>query len=204
MHRCYDGGAGRNDSWNYDPQILPSDQPNLGSSYSGNYSRGHMIASSDRQVSVAANRQTFYYTNMCPQIQNEFNGGIWQSLEKRVQSYDWICDDTLYVVTGAAMIGDYKYTSTKSGQKVAVPTHFYKVLARSRGGNTGKALGELGDEQVKCVGFWLDHFGYGTKDKISRNEMVSVAEIERLTGFTFFPELSDEVKSSYEPSDWGM
>ena len=34
--------------------------------------------------------------------------------------------------------------------------------------------------------------------------MVSVSEIERLTGFTFFPELSDEVKSSYEPSDWGM
>ncbi len=204
MHRCYDGSAGRNDSWNYDPQIPHGDQPELGKSYSGNYSRGHMIASSDRQVSVAANKQTFYYTNMCPQIQNEFNGGIWQSLEKRVQSYDWICDDTLYVVTGAAMIGDYKYTSTRSGQKVAVPTHFYKVLARSRGGNTGKALGTLDDSQIQCVGFWLDHFGYGTKDKISRKEMVSIAEIERLTGFTFFPELSDKVKSSYEPSDWGM
>lgn len=204
MHRCYDGSAGRNDVWNYDPQIPSSYQPNLGSSYLGSYSRGHMIASSDRQVSPAANRQTFYYTNMCPQIQNEFNGGVWQSLEKRVQSYDWICDDTLYVVSGAAMIGDYKYTSTKSNQKVAVPTHFYKVLARSRSGKTGKALGELNDDQVKCVGFWLDHFGYDTKDKISRKEMVSVSEIERLTGFTFFPELSDEVKSSYEPSDWGM
>ncbi|UKI38916.1 MAG: hypothetical protein L6V35_06410 [Alistipes putredinis] len=78
------------------------------------------------------------------------------------------------------------------------------MLARSRSGKTGKALGELNDDQVKCVGFWLDHFGYDTKDKISRKEMVSVSEIERLTGFTFFPELSDEVKSSYEPSDWGM
>jgi len=204
MHRSYDGNAGRNDSWNYDPQIPHSEQPHLGSSYSGGYSRGHMIASSDRQVSVAANKQTFYYTNMCPQIQNEFNGGIWQSLEKKVQSYDWICDDTLYVVTGAAMIGDYKYASTKSGQKVAVPTHFYKVLARSRSGRTGRALSELDDAQVKCVGFWLNHFGYGTKDKISRKEMVSVAEIERLTGFTFFPELSEQVKSEYEPSDWGM
>ncbi|UKI38917.1 MAG: DNA/RNA non-specific endonuclease [Alistipes putredinis] len=117
MHRCYDGSAGRNYVWNYDPQIPSSYQPNLGSSYLGSYSRGHMIASSDRQVSPAANRQTFYYTNMCPQIQNEFNGGVWQSLEKRVQSYDWICDDTLYVVSGAAMIGDYKYTSTKKQSK---------------------------------------------------------------------------------------
>ncbi len=204
MHKAYDGSAGRNDSWNYDPQIPNSDQPYLGSSYTGGYSRGHMIASSDRQVSVAANRQTFYYTNMCPQVQNEFNGGIWQSLEKKVQSYDWICDDTLYVVTGAAMIGDYKYTSTKSGQQVAVPTHFYKVLARSRSGNTGKALSELDDSQIQCAGFWLEHLGHGTKDKISRNDMKSVAEIEQFTGFTFFPELSDKVKNDCNPSDWGM
>lgn len=204
MHRCYDGSAGRNDSWTYDPQIPSGLQPNLSSSYSGNYSRGHMCASSDRQVSVAANKQTFYYTNMCPQIQNEFNGGIWSSLETKVQSYDWICDDTLYVVTGAAMIGDYSHTTTKTGQSVAVPTNFYKVLVRSRSGVTGKPLSQLDDSQIQCVGFWLNHFGYGTKDKISRNEMKSVSEIEQLSGFTFFPELSEQVKQSYDPEDWGM
>jgi hypothetical protein len=36
--------------------------------------------------------------------------------------------------------------------------------------------------------------------------MRSVAEIERLTGneFDFFPEVPDEVKQSFNPSDWGF
>jgi DNA/RNA endonuclease G (NUC1) len=207
MHPWYDGGAGRNEAWQYGPYIPQNVQPNLSRSYEGEYSRGHMLASSDRQKTVAMNKQTFYYTNMSPQIQNEFNGGIWNDLEIEVQSLGFNCSDTLYVVTGAAFIGSTRTASDRDGMKLPVPTHYYKVLLSSKSGRTGKSISQLSASELRCVGFWLGHFDYGTKDKISSKEMTTVADIEAKTGFKFFPMLSEEaksVKSSYKASDWGF
>ena len=204
MHPSYLGDVKRTDKWAYDPSISSALQPDLkDGSYDGNYSRGHQVASSDRTQSVQANWQTFYFTNMTPQIQN-FNGNIWNSLEVKVQK-EWICDDTLYVVSGAALLDGYKYTTDQSGQQVAVPSHYYKVLLRTKDGNTGKRVQELPADELQCVGFWFDHFAsYSTKDKVNSSYMKSVAEIEELTGFTFFPEIPAEVKQQKKPSEWGM
>lgn len=205
MHPFYDGGAGRNEAWKYDPEISTAWQPNLSSSYNGSYSRGHQVASSDRQRSKAMNQQTFYYSNMAPQIQNEFNGGIWNDLEKKVQAIGYGWNDTLYVVTGEAFIGSHKTTTDKSNNVIPVPTHFYKVLLSSKSGNTKKPIGQLKADELRCVGFWFDHFAHGTKDKVSASNMKSVADIEELTGFTFFPMLSEEAKSvkqTYSAGDW--
>ncbi len=206
IHKCYDGSAGRNDSWDYDPIIPKSVQPNLSSSYDGVFSRGHMVASSDRQVSVATNQQTFYYTNMAPQYQNHFNGGIWLKLENRCWREDYyVCSDTLYMVTGAHFANSNKTCYDKSGNRVVVPTHFYKVLIRSKSGNTGKPLWELPADQIKCVGFWFDHNeSYATSAEPTSAHMKSVADIEKLTGFNFFPNVPNAPKSSYKASDWGM
>ena len=35
-------------------------------------------------------------------------------------------------------------------------------------------------------------------------DMMSVAEIERLTGFTFFANVPNAPKDTYNPSDWGL
>jgi endonuclease G len=208
MHSWYDGDAGRNEKWQYDPYLPKDVQPNLSSSYNkGEYSRGHMLASSDRQRADAMNRQTFYFSNMSPQIQNEFNGGIWSKLEQKVQDWGFGCPDTLYVVTGAAFSDNPKTTSDKSGMSLPVPDYYYKVLLSSKSGQTGQSIGELPASELRCVGFWLGHFGYGTKDNLSTKEMMSVAEIEERTGFEFFPMLSAEarsVKNDVKPSDWGM
>lgn len=65
----YDGSAGRNEKWAYDPEISSSLQVNLKNSYGiSGYDRGHQIPSGDRQRDVASNQTTFYYTNMTPQI----------------------------------------------------------------------------------------------------------------------------------------
>lgn len=68
------------------------------------YYRGHICASADRLYSREVNEQTFYYTNMSPQSWN-FNGGIWLSLEGKVQSWGRSCtaSDTLYVVKGGTI-----------------------------------------------------------------------------------------------------
>lgn len=203
MHSSWNGNAGRNDDWQADPEIPASVQPNLSSSYKGDYSRGHMIASSDRQVSARTNRQTFYYTNMAPQIQNEFNGGIWSKLEVLVQD-TWTCPDTLYVVTGAHFANRSKSVKDKDGNTCYVPTHFYKVLLRSKSGKTRKPVSQLSAEELQCVGFWFDHFGHGTKDRPVSSDMRSVADIEKETGLKFFPNVPNAPKTTYKASDWGM
>ncbi len=211
MHAFYTTkGTSRTDKWQYNPTISENLQPNLSGGYSvGSYSRGHQVGSSDRLVSKAANYQTFYYTNMLPQKQ-VFNGGIWNHLERLIQTAEngnkggWLCTDTLYVVTGGAFIGNYNYTKDNPSVKsVAIPTHFYKVLVRSKTGTTGKAITELDESQIQCMGFWFSHdASYATDSKITSSYMCSIKDIEEKTGFTFFPFLSDAKKSTKTVSDW--
>ena len=49
--------------------------------------------------SVEAMRESFFMTNMAPQVGNSFNRHIWKSLEQRMRR--WACErGVLYVVTG--------------------------------------------------------------------------------------------------------
>lgn len=202
IHDSWNGDAGRNDSWKYDPALSSSLQPNLKKTYSGVFRRGHMVASSDRQVSVATNQQTFYYTNMAPQYQNEFNGGIWNKLEKRIWS-NYNCSDTLYVVTGAHFANKNKTCKDNDNKTVVVPTHFYKVLLRSKTGNTKKPVWELSADQLQCVGFWLEHNDrYATTAPITAQYLVPVSYIEEQTGLRFFPNVPNAPKTTFDKADW--
>lgn len=201
MHTYYtSGNAGRNEAWQYGP-IVPEDaQANLKSSYkpSGSYSRGHMLASNDRQSRDAINKQTFYFTNMSPQIQNGFNGGIWATLEKNCHTM--ICSDTLYMVTGAHFADRNTTCQDNSSRTVTVPTHFYKVLIRSKAGNTGKPLWELKADEIECAGYWFEHKAYSGA---SPSQFIkSVAWIEEQTGQTFFPNVPQAPKEKLTTSFW--
>lgn len=208
LHACYLGEADRTDKFGYDPDVPTAWQANIGSnayypqggaSYS--HARGHQLPSADRTATEADNVTTFYATNMTPQLQT-LNGGQWQSLEGKVR--DWICSDTLYVVTGAWFDPNrtphYAYDSKGQGKACPVPTHYWKVLLRSKSGNTGKPLRELPASELQSIGFWMDH-----DDKNSWNvasSACSVREIERHTGFTFFVNVPDAPKSTWDGTLW--
>ena len=109
-------GNGRSDKWQRNPGLAESEQINVwSSSYGVNlgattsdgydnskefYARGHQIPNADRNGSDELVVQTYYATNSTPQIQNKFNGGIWQQLESGVRNIA-ATTDTVYVVTGA-------------------------------------------------------------------------------------------------------
>lgn len=206
MHEWYMNGSAGRASFGYDPEIDQSLQPTLSGTYSpSTYHRGHMVASSDRQRTKTMNKQVFYYTNMAPQIQNEFNGGIWNKLERKIQN-SYTCSDTLYVVTGSYFGDPSKTCKDTPGKKtVVVPTHFYKVLLRTKSGRTGKSVRDLSANDLQCCVFWLEHsYTYGTKGDISRELMMTVEEAERRTGFTFFPNVPNAPKGTMNPSEWDM
>ena len=140
LHECYKGDQSRSDAWAYDPELPQSIQPALtNGSYQPQpgYSKGLLLASSDRTVSYAANVQTFYVTNVAPQWQNGFStAGVWSSLEE--DCWKNICADTLYVVSGVYGVHATDEVTDKSGRKCTVPSHFYRGAAALEGGQYGQ------------------------------------------------------------------
>ena len=206
IHESYTKGTagGQNQDWKFDPAIPAFVQPDLSSSYKasgdGSFSRGHMLASNDRQSDKATNKQTFYYTNMSPQIQNGFNGGIWATFEKKC--HNMICSDTLYMVTGAYFANENTTCKDNSNPQktVIVPTHFYKVLIRSKSGNTGRPLWELSADEIECAGYWFEHKVYSGA---SPSQFIkSVAWIEEQTKQSFFTNVPNAPKEKLDAAFW--
>ncbi len=206
MHRCYLGSSGRNDSYRDDPQIPFSQSPKF-----DGYTRGHMIGSSDRTVSVATNKQVFYYSNIGAQLQNGFNtgGGAWNNLEDKVDTY--LCSDTLYQVVGCIFqTFTDRYGRTVSAEKGSnslgqfqKPTGWYKVLLRTKAGNTGKSVANCAASELQCVAFILGHYG-NVQHKPSVQDMYSVTALEGLTGLSFFVNVPNAPKDTFNASDWGL
>lgn len=189
------GSYSRPGSWSYNPNISTSDQVNLcSSSYSGSYSRGHLIPNGSRNGIRAMQLQTFYVTNSVPQIQDKFNGGIWNQLENALQ--DEVGSETIYIVTGVAFakVGETKtitYTTAKDDtKKVPVPNYFYKVALKVTTNSSGTVT------SASTIGFWFEHKEYS--DNEYANYAVSVDQIETWTGFDFFANLPDSVEATAE------
>lgn len=202
MHSVY-LGSGRIENWEYDPKIAEEDQPVLYSGYVNGttWNRGHQIPNADRNATSEMQDQTFYFSNMTPQ-HGKLNQQGWMRLESRVR--DWKCSDTLYVVTGAYWGENASSTTDKQGNRCPIPTHYFKVLARTVKGNTrtrGDRLGDYKASELMSIGFWVENkSGQGEAAQWTR----SVAEIEQLTGFEFFPTLPAAVKQQKNPAQWGL
>lgn len=193
----YLGKTDRTKAWAYDPNVDKAYQVNIvaGSYNNKNYDfdRGHQLPSGDRTVSYEANAQTFYATNMTPQVGKKFNQTIWADLEGQVRG--WTSNnDTLFVVTGAGFYDKNKitYTTDKEGMKVAVPDYYYKALLDYTD-NTNTTVN-------KMIAFKLDNKNYDDRDFMKY--AISVAELEKLTGITFFPNVPEEEKEKLDTSKW--
>ena len=183
-----DNGVTRTNAWGYDPLISQNDQPNLGTdgssglAESSTYSRGHQIPSADRIHDENANAETFYYTNMTPQLSG-FNNGVWGTLEGKVRTWAK-ASDTLYVVTGCVVEDSEITTKTKDGKStITVPSHYYKALLRLKNG-----------EYTGCA-FWFEHKSgvYNTASLTDATVRISIDALEEKTGIDFFVNLPDKV-----------
>lgn len=213
LHNSHMSGEGNRNysSFGYDPDVENALQANMTKSYNGWYDRGHQIPAADRKCSQQMMDQTFYATNMTPQ-QYSFNQNKWGVLEGRVRNM--VCSDTLYVVTGAYFDGTHNssidsQTTDRSGNICPTATHYYKALLRTKKGNTGLRIDEVKDAaQLRAIAIWLEHENTGDDTSITAADCMSVAELEAITGFTFFPMIDDsieaKVKSAAVPSEWGI
>lgn len=209
-HDCYNGSSGRS-SYSRDPDI-PSNLQYSSTDTGGGCNKGHMLGSAERTVTKATNKQVFYYSNIAPQFSSSFNtgGGAWNNLESFVDAQ--VCADTTYIVVGTyfePFTDAYGKSCTSSKidfggrSDVSRPSMFYYLLLRTKNGNTKKSVMDCAASELKCAAFVLRH-NMDKGHKPQAKDMMSVAEIERLTGFTFFANVPNAPKDTYNPSDWGL
>ena len=180
------------------------------------WTKGHLCMSSSRSgAGEEINLQTFYPVNIAPQP-NQYTSNfstIWSKTEDmHWQRGSQICSDTLYIVTGCHY-GDetwFEYDACDWGEQCEyskpciIPTNQYKILLRTVSGNSGKPVHACSASELKAIGFWMDIYLPENASPNLADYAVSVSEIERRTGQSFFPDIPAEVKSQCRPSDWGL
>ena len=207
-HKMYQSGASRTDAYGKDPAI-PSNIQYSSKSTGGGCNKGHMLGSAERLSSTATNKQVFYYTNIAPQYSDTFNtgGGAWNNLEDHVDGL--VCSDTLYVVIGCYFDSFSKNGASASPKTisfggrsdVSCPTMFYYALLRTKSGSSGKRVQDCSASELQCAAFTICHeMEKGHKPEAA--DMMSISELEELTGVTYFPNVPNAPKSSYSASDW--
>ena len=216
-------GQGRDEDWGFDPIVPQAKQTAVFKGYGVNvastsyanqlYARGHQLANADRNGVDEMMAQTYYSTNMTPQLQHGFNGGIWANLEDAVRSVVKNNSDTVYVVTGAAFRKKggnetiKTITNTRDGKVLPVPNYYWKVLLKVKW-NAGAV------SAASAIGFWLEHRdNYPEIPAPEINPMIlehclSIDQLETLTGINFFPNLPDDVErtveASFSAAAWGL
>jgi endonuclease G, mitochondrial len=167
-----------------DPDLKP-EQTARPSDYRGSgYDQGHMAPAADMAFAVQALIESFYMSNMAPQVGVGMNQHIWRYLEAFVRN--WACRaGDIVVVTGPIFerrpewIGD---------GRVAVPTGFFKIVydpARKR------ALGVvLANEEIETK--------IAPSRELIEKNIRSIDEIEALARLDFLSVVSDRSQAMRE------
>lgn len=152
------------DSWDY--------------SYSG-YDRGHMAPAGDMKWDSKAMEETFFMSNICPQV-NALNTGAWKNLEEKCRLWAQI-DGRIYIVCGPII--DEKPMELIGDSRVWVPSRFFKAIIAPYS-NPARGIGFImPNEKVK-----------GGMQPCA----VTIDEIERITGHDLFPALPDDIEAELE------
>jgi endonuclease G len=169
--------TGRTNKFITDPMIATGSATQDDYAGSG-YDRGHLAPAADMGWSEQTMMESFYFSNMSPQLPS-FNRGIWKTAEEQVRSWARLYG-TVYVATGPVLEAGLP---TIGVNKVAIPGFYYKVLLRCMPDDTS-GIGLLIPHKTAFSP--LSHF------------LVSIDSVEQVTGIDFFPKLNDTTEERIE------
>lgn len=197
-------GKERVNCFRRDPRMIVSQTATPSDYEEPIYDQGHMTNDADLKHDLIQQINTYLMSNMSPQ-HCRFNRGIWLSLEHL--SREWAKQyKNIYITSGAIFDrdGDAKrdaddkanrMKSNNGKERVAVPSHYYKVILRKENGtwkaitflleNTNDKLGTKWDEVLPKVIYSITNIGV----------------IEMIAGVTLHPNLNRS-KLSQQLSDW--
>lgn len=181
------GANERTNKFKPDPKIKGGTATDADYKQSG-YDRGHLAPAADMAWSEKTMQESFYYSNMSPQVPG-FNRGIWKKLEEQVR--DWAVQfNEVYIATGPVLTNGLPYIG---GNKVSVPNLYYKALLVY--GNKGK----------QAIAFVLPN---QASQQPLVSYVVSIDSLENLTGINFFAALQDDeealIEANVHTTLWGL
>jgi endonuclease G len=196
-------------------------QPPVSNPNQPTYARGHLAPARDLARTDAIERSSYRLSNMAPQVHSGFNSGTWSGLERRVRGWVEARGD-LTVIAGPVLLTTERLVTPLNteaerlavahaedpptaegvvaaqppterqviynivGQSgVAVPTAFFKVVVDHSNAN-----------EPEVLAFLIPHYRETGRDL--EDLLVSVDEIERLTGLNLLSGLPNAVQDRVE------
>ena len=165
------GEATRKDNFKGDKEI-DSDSRVVKKDYTNSgFDRGHQAPAADMKWDQEAMDQSFWMTNMAPQVGIGFNRGVWAHLEGDIRR--WVKRlGSIVVITGPVYGSSIK--KIDNARAVAIPDEFFKIV--------------YDPKRRKAIGFLLPNTKLPSKSH--GDHLVTIREIEDKTGLDFFPALS--------------
>ena len=132
-------------------------------------------------------RESFYLSNMAPQVGVGMNRGVWKNIEVKVRQ--WANEKgSLFVITGPVFQNE-KPLGFIGGNNIAIPTHFYKII--------------LDRNRNQIISFVVPN--QDVSNQPISNFVSSLRQVKQMTGLIFFPEFkSTSVPPYYIESDWRL
>lgn len=160
-----------------DPLVKGLIATNADYTHSG-FDKGHMAPAADMKWSPQAMKESFYFSNMCPQ-HPQLNRRGWKNLEGKIRDLA-IADSAIIVICGPIVA---KQPKTIGKNKVVVPQQFFKVILSPY------------VKPMRAIGFLFNN-----KQAVEplSTYAVTIDSIERLTNMDFFAPLPDEIENKIE------
>lgn len=178
-----------------DEQIPEIFRGKLKDYFRSGYDRGHQAPAANAKFSQTAMDETFFLTNMSPQVGDGFNRDYWAHLEyfcrQLTKNYQ-----NVRIVTGPLYLpkldpndGKYKVTYEVIGNppNIAVPTHFFKLIVGERPSKNPNS------DNISIAAFVLPNAPIPNETKLTDFE-VPVNALERSTGLQFFQRVPETKK----------
>lgn len=181
------GNATRSDRFIADPAVKGDIATNSDYYHSG-FDKGHMAPAADMKWDKEAMKESFYFSNICPQ-HPELNRRRWKTLEDKARKWA-VADSAIIIICGPIVD---KQSSVIGENQVTVPSKFFKVIL------------SLHDSTPKAIGFLFKN-----ERAIAplKDYAVSIDSIEQLSGLDFFSSLpdslEDEIESHTNTNSWNI
>lgn len=141
------------------------------------YDKGHMCPGGDCNWDDEGRDETYVLSNMCPQNPN-LNRGDWKEIElacrKWAKQYG-----SIYIVCGPIFFKSQEHARIGRNQ-IPVPEAFFKVVLC------------VESPSPKGIGFICRNTDGNRKKDFYVN---SIRQVERVTGYRFFPQVEDSIKN---------
>ena len=160
------GPAKRKDDFRPDPTVTPACSASLSdyATVGKTHDRGHMAPAGNNTINADIMSESFFLSNMVPQVANN-NRGIWKQLETYERQWASAPGTDFYIISGGIWDVVYK----KTGNGLGIPTRLYKIIIEK---NSKKVMAYLMPNGPLPV---ADLPKYQT----------TVAAVEAATGFKF-------------------